>query len=48
VPLRSGGYTHHFALRYSTAPPPGLTRGSTNSFRLFMDGRIKSGHGVEF
>jgi putative oxidoreductase len=27
------------------SPPPGLTRGSTNSFNLFVDGRIKSGQG---
>src|ERR1700722_20590029 len=27
-------------------PPAGLARGSTNSFRLFVDGRIKSGKGV--
>jgi hypothetical protein len=37
-------------LRISGDPslnPPGLTRGSTNSFTLFVDGRIKSGQGDE-
>jgi len=30
------------------APPPGLTRGATNSFHMFVDGRVKPGQGGEW